>query len=260
MYELEILWVYSPYLYFHHSGREIRDGDSGPDCGNTHCIQNPAQLCCFKAVPFVCWPWAFVSPKTWRGARSAFVMQEAKLWKCCDSLPWSMFKPRHVPECTWHQRWCFPPAARCTMCIGRAGLSLWGWFTDLPDVNGGKASSDPLLRNSQRILILESLSCSILLELPCRKYPRGRHRSSGRINQLPRTRTWCLHWVTKQLRCLEGQELQVCRSSIQLSEHCEEENGPCYSSSLLPDLPYRAALTGAAWLWFGSPCWSPQKK
>lgn len=36
-------------------------------------------------------------PETWRGACSAFVMQEAELWKCCDSLPWSIFKPRHVP-------------------------------------------------------------------------------------------------------------------------------------------------------------------
>lgn len=38
-----------------------------------------------------------LSPETWWGARSAFVMQEAKLWKCCDSLPWSTFKPRHGP-------------------------------------------------------------------------------------------------------------------------------------------------------------------
>lgn len=36
-------------------------------------------------------------PETWQGACPAFVMQEAKLWKCCDSLPWSIFKPRHVP-------------------------------------------------------------------------------------------------------------------------------------------------------------------
>lgn len=52
--------VYSPYLYFHHSGKEIGDGKSGPDCGNKHCIQNPEPLCCFRAVHFAGWPWAFV--------------------------------------------------------------------------------------------------------------------------------------------------------------------------------------------------------
>lgn len=42
----------------------------------------------------------------------------------------------------------------------------------------------PPLRNSKWIQILESLSCSILLDLLCRKHPGGRHRSPRRINQL----------------------------------------------------------------------------
>lgn len=104
------------------------------------------------------------------------------------------------------------------MSIGRAALSLCSWFMDLPDVNGGEASGEPLLRNSKWMKIFESLSGSILLDLPCRKYPRGRHRSSGRINQLPRTRTGYVRWVTKQWRCLAGRSFRhVPRSSSFLS-------------------------------------------
>lgn len=96
------------------------------------------------------------------------------------------------------------------MSIGRAALSLCSWFMDLPGVKGGEARGHPLLRNSKWIQILESLSCSILLDLPCRKYPRGRHRSSGWINQLSRTRTQYLLSVTKQLRAWRVRASGVC--------------------------------------------------
>lgn len=71
----------------------------------------------------------------------------------------------------------------------------------------------PLLRNGKWIQILESLSCFTLLDLLCRKYPGAGHRSSRRINQLLRTRAWCLCWVTEQLWCLERQEFWACLSS-----------------------------------------------
>lgn len=108
------------------------------------------------------------------------------------------------------------------MGIGRAVLSLCSWFTDLPGVNGGEANGDPLLRNSKWIQILESLSCFILLDVPCRKYPRDRHISSKRINQLPRVRIQYPCRITKQLRCLGGQELRACPSYIQLSEYMKK--------------------------------------
>lgn len=112
------------------------------------------------------------------------------------------------------------------MSIGRAVLSLCSWFMDLPGVNRGEASGEPLLRNSKWIQILESLSCFILLDLPCRKYPRDRHISWESINQLSTIRIQYLCRLTKQLWCLEGQELQACPLYIQLSEYMKKKMVP----------------------------------
>lgn len=60
----------------------------------------------------------------------------------------------------------------------------WGW---------GKWWPPP--RNSKWIQILESLSCSILLDLLWRKCLGGRHGSSRRINQLLRAQYLCCYWT-----------------------------------------------------------------